>query len=492
VFSFNRRLVAVTGALAVVVLGMFMLLFSWLGGRVAAGRLIITVAFVLGGSAVLFAVSAGYLARSLMRVIRPSSMPEPPPRDAAPSMPEPLPEGADGVIVLDRTFNTMSASLRETRHQLSRLVNEQSALRRVATLVACGESTTSVFTSVVTETGNVLGADLTRMLRYETDETTTVVGAWGGPDDLLPVDTRWVIRGRNVPSMVLERCSPARMDCFIGAVSPLCVYLREHGIRSGVGTPIMVDGRCWGVMTAFSTQNQLLPRDAEQRISDFTELAATAIAKSQARADLSASRARIVAATDRARRQIERDLHDGTQQRLASLVMDLRSAENSVPVGVPELRTQLSTITSGLTDALTELQETARGIHPAILAKGGFVPAARRLARGCNVPVSLEAQIEKRLPESVEVAAYYVLAEALANIVKHANATDVSVKANVHDSRLRLSVRDNGRGGADLGKGSGLIGLVDRIEALDGTLEIISPPGQGTQLMAELPINAAR
>jgi signal transduction histidine kinase len=477
VFSFNRRQIAATGAIAVVVLGMFVLLLSWLGGNVQAGRLIITVAFVLGGSAVLFAVAAGYLARSLMRVMRP------------PPDPEPTPHGADGTIVLDRTFNTMSTSLRETRNQLSRLVNEQTALRRVATLVACGEPTKAVFSSVATEAGKVLGADLTRLCRYETDETTTVIGVWGGPDDVLPLDTRWTIVGRNVPSMVLERCSPARMDCFIGAVSPLCVYLRGHGIRSGVGTPIMVDGKVWGVMMAFSTQNQLLPRDAEKRISDFTELAATAIAKSQARADLSASRARIVAATDRARRQIERDLHDGTQQRLVSLVMDLRSAESRVPAGAVELRTQLSTIMCGLTDALAELQETARGIHPAILAKGGLVPAAQRLARGCTVPVSLDAHIETRLPESVEVAAYYVLAEALANIVKHANATDVRVKANVRDSWLYLSVSDNGRGGADIGKGSGLIGLMDRIEALEGRLEITSPPGHGTLLKAELPVN---
>jgi signal transduction histidine kinase len=479
-FIFNRRLLAVTGALAVVVLGMFVLLVSWLGGRVQEGRLIVTVAVVLGGSAVLFAVTAGYLVRSLTMVIRPSSDPEP------------LHRGADGTIVLDRTFNTMSTSLRETRNQLSRLVNEQTALRRVATLVACGESTKRVFTSVATEAGQVLGADLTRLLRYETDEATTVVGTWGGPEDVLPPETRWTIMGRNVPSMVLERCGPARMDCFIGAVSPLCVYLRGHGIRSGVGTPIMVDGKVWGVMMAFSTHNQLLPRDAEKRISDFTELAAAAIAKSQARADLSASRARIVAATDRARRQIERDLHDGTQQRLVSLVMDLRSAESSVPAGAAELRTQLSTITTGLTDALTELQETARGIHPAILAKGGFVLAAQRLARGCTVPVNLDAHIEARLPETVEVAAYYVLAEALANIVKHANATNVKVKANIRDSRLFMSVSDNGRGGADLGKGSGLIGLVDRIEALEGTLEISSPPGHGTQLKVELPVNGTR
>jgi signal transduction histidine kinase len=195
-----------------------------------------------------------------------------------------------------------------------------------------------------------------------------------------------------------------------------------------------------------------------------------------------------VAATDRARRQIERDLHDGTQQRLVSLVMDLRSAGESVPAEAPALRDQLSSITTGLTDALSELQETARGIHPAILAKGGLVPAAQRLARTSPVPVRLEAQIEGRLPETIEVAAYYVLAEALANTAKHADATKIYVKADVQDASLELCVRDDGCGGADPSRGSGLIGLVDRIEALNGTIEISSPPHRGTTLQVELPI----
>ncbi len=475
----NRRSIiasCVLALLAVAVVAPASIVFG-----LTAHQLLVAAAVGLGGAALLFAFLLAFRTRPYART-------------AAPCPGETVTRHARQgavreTIVLDRAFNSMSSSLRETREELGRLVDEQTALRRVAMLIAHGEAPSVVFNSVCEEVGGVLGADVVRMLRYEADEATTVIGAWGAPDELLPLDTCWTITGNNIPSMVLHACAPARMDCFIGAVSPLCVYLRQHGIRSGVGTPITVDGRCWGVMTAFSTQNLLLPPDAETRICDFTDLASTAIVNAHTRADLIASRARIVAATDQARRQIERDLHDGTQQRLVSLSMDLRTLEQRMPTSVPTaLRSRLTEIGDGLSEAVDELRETARGIHPGNVTKLGLVPAIRGLAYNAAVPVTFDAGFEMRLPDSVEVAAYYVVAESLTNAVKHARATAVSVEANIADGRLRLLVRDDGQGGADPSLGSGLTGLADRIAALNGTIDIVSPPGHGTRLEVTLPL----
>jgi signal transduction histidine kinase len=208
----------------------------------------------------------------------------------------------------------------------------------------------------------------------------------------------------------------------------------------------------------------------------------------QSREELAASRARIVAAGDQARRRIERDLHDGTQQRLVSLVLDLRAAEAAVPPERPELRAQLAGIADGLTGALEELRELSRGIHPAILSEGGLAPALKALARRSAIPVELDLDVGGRLPEPVEVAAYYVVSEALANAAKHARASVAQVEAQARDGLLRLSVRDDGVGGAAPGKGSGLVGLADRVEALGGTVRVHSPAGQGTRLQIDLPI----
>jgi len=205
------------------------------------------------------------------------------------------------------------------------------------------------------------------------------------------------------------------------------------------------------------------------------------------RAQLAASRTRIVAAGDQARRLIGRDLHDGTQQRLVSLALDLRSAEAAAPPELPELKARLAQVADGLRDALDDLREISRGIHPAILSEGGLSPALKGLARRCAVPVELAVHVPTRLPEPVEVAAYYVVSEALANVTKHAKAILAYVDVQERDSHLHLSVRDDGVGGAAVGGGSGLVGLTDRVEALGGTITVSSPPGQGTTLLVDLP-----
>ena len=223
-------------------------------------------------------------------------------------------------------------------------------------------------------------------------------------------------------------------------------------------------------------------------MSDFTDLVATAIANAETRSQLTASRVRIIAAADGARRRFERDLHDGAQQRLVSLGLEARTAEASVPSELPTLREKLSHIVTSLTGVSDDLRELSRGIHPAILSRGGLGPALNTLARRSNVPVALHLCIDdRRLPDSVEVAAYYVVAEALTNTARHAQASEVNIRAEADGANLRLSIRDDGIGGADLTKGSGLVGLNDRVEALGGRVQISSVAGSGTCLVVTIP-----
>jgi signal transduction histidine kinase len=260
--------------------------------------------------------------------------------------------------------------------------------------------------------------------------------------------------------------------------------LRELGIRSMVASPVIVEGRLWGVVNALSRRGPF-PADTTDRMADFTELVATAVGNAQSRAELAASRARIVAAADEARRRIERDLHDGAQQRLVALVLRLREA------GEPaerDLRIDLVAAAAGLMEVLDDLREISRGIHPAILSKAGLPMALRTLGRRSAVPVTIDVRIRGRLPEPVEVGAYYVVSEMLTNAAKHARASVVEVDAAVENGTLRVCVRDDGVGGADPERGSGLVGLKDRIDALGGTFSVHSPLGGGTTVTCELPV----
>jgi signal transduction histidine kinase len=264
--------------------------------------------------------------------------------------------------------------------------------------------------------------------------------------------------------------------------------MRRPGIVSTVASPIIVEGGLWGAITVWSN-DEPLPLDTEERLEKFTELVATAVANAESKSELAASRRRIVAAMDGARRRIERDLHDGTQQRLASLGLAVGSAEAAVPEEMGEFRVELSRIATGLVDAVTELQEISRGIHPAILSQGGLGPALRGLARRSAIPVELDAAIDARVPEQIEVAAYYVASEALANATKHSQASRIDISLAASDGSLLLSVRDDGVGGADFGRGSGLVGLQDRVEALGGTISVKSARGSGTSLLVALPLD---
>jgi signal transduction histidine kinase len=287
--------------------------------------------------------------------------------------------------------------------------------------------------------------------------------------------------------VTLRTGRPARQDDYDHGFGPADGAVRRLGIRSVVAAPIVVEGRLWGTIGILG-RDERFPAGTEQHMAGFTELIGTAVANADSRAQLTASRARIVAAADEARRRIERDLHDGTQQRLVSLCLDLRLAQSVVPAELPELRGRIGRIAEELGGAVEELREIARGIHPAILSEGGLGPALRTLARRAAIPVELEIRTEDRADEPIEVAAYYVVSEALTNSTKHAHASHVQVTLERSDSRLHLSIRDDGVGGADPAGGSGLIGLSDRVHALDGSIDIDSRRGTGTAIVADLPL----
>jgi signal transduction histidine kinase len=382
-------------------------------------------------------------------------------------------------------------ALQASHDELARLLEEQAALRRVATLVARGIHPTEIFLAVSEEIRRLLGADSAGIARFEPDGSSVV--ALGGVGDIpvdLPPGTRVKLRSYIAPAVVLRtgRAAQVDEDLWSGASDPIADGLRELGVRSMVASPIIVEGRLWGVVNALSRRGPF-PANTADRMADFTELAGTAVGNAESRAEVAASRTRIVAAADEARRRIERDLHDGAQQHLLALALRLRSAA-AVPRERDEISSEITDVADGLTGVIDELREISRGIHPAILTSAGLRPALRALGRRSAVPVEMNVRIDGRLPEPVEVGAYYVVSEMLTNAAKHANASVVEVDAEDAEGTLRVCVRDDGVGGADPLRGSGLVGLRDRIEALGGMFSLHSPSGGGTTVCCELPVLA--
>jgi signal transduction histidine kinase len=364
----------------------------------------------------------------------------------------------------------------------------EAALRRVAKLVARGAPPEVVFAAVTEEVGRLLQAGQATMIRYEPDGTATFVAAWSRTGDTVPLGARESLGRNSLITIVWQTGHQARIGSYADASGTAGLVAREVGFRSAVGAPIVVQGCLWGAMIADSVDQQPLGLDTETRLASFTELVATAISNTENLAELTASRARVVAAADETRRRIERDLHDGAQQRLVSLALALRAAQMEVPPQLGRLTEELAEIADGLASLQDDLREMARGIHPAILAQGGLEPALKTLARRCTVPVRLDLRAGARLPERIEVAAYYVVAEALTNAAKHAQASAVHVETEAAEGALQLWVRDDGTGGADPVRGSGLVGLKDRVEALCGTITVHSPPGAGTAVHVKLPL----
>ncbi len=402
---------------------------------------------------------------------------------------QPLPADTEARLASFTELVATAVANAESRAALARLAEEQAALRRVATLVARWAAPEKVFAAVAEEVGRLLPVNRASMGRYEHDGTSTILAAWGTASEHFPVGMRFSLGGHDFATLVSQTGRPVRIDNAPDAArGPLAVPVRAAGIRSAVGVPVIVEGRLWGVVAASSSLEQPLPPDTEARLVSFTELVATAIANADSRAELMASRARIVAAADGTRRRIERDLHDGIQQHLVSLMLDLRTVQAAVPPELTEVEAGLARIAERVTSVFDHARELSHGIHPAILSERGLQAALKALARRSALLVELDLRTGRRLPDQVEVAAYYAVSEALANAAKHARASAVQVELDAPDATLRLAIRDDGIGGADPAQGSGLTGLRDRIEAVGGTLDVTSPPGRGTTLLIQIPV----
>jgi PAS domain S-box-containing protein len=368
------------------------------------------------------------------------------------------------------------------------LTAEQAALRRIATLVAGDAPPRAVFALVTEEVGRLLGLPASSIVRYEGEARATVVGSWVvGVDNGLSVGTRFTLEGDTVVALVRRSGEPARLDSYEGVKGQLAEHLRGQGYGSSVAAPVQVGGRLWGVLVTSAYRPGDLPLGAEERLLDFAELVAQAISNADAHEKLAASRIRIVEAGDSERRRLERNLHDGAQQRLVALAVRLRLIEGRLEQDPTAARRELVQARGELGEALEELRELARGIHPAVLTDRGLAAAVVALADRAPVPVDISALPEERLAPAVEAAAYYIISEAVTNVAKYAGASCVSVLVREEGDRMFVEVCDDGVGGADPANGSGLRGIADRVEALRGHLSVTSPPGAGTRIEADIP-----
>jgi signal transduction histidine kinase len=384
-------------------------------------------------------------------------------------------------------LDTREQEVQEATHErLQRLAEEQAALRRVATVVAGGAEPEEVFELVTEEAGRLLGAASAGTIRYELDgESAIVVGRWhGGDQPGMEVGTRVPVSGDTGVAHVLRTGRPVRIESFEGRRGWIAEEMHRLGFRGTVSAPITVAGRIWGAVIVATSGEHPMPPEAETRLSEFGDLVALALASAEAKKELIESRARIVRAGDEARRKLERDLHDGAQQRLVSLALSLRVAGDALDSDPERGRQLLHHARAELDQAIEELRELARGIHPAVLTERGLGAAVEVLCTRSALPVETDIPPE-RLPAPVEAAAYYVVAEALTNVARYSGASSASVRVIQEDGRVAVEIADDGCGGADPSRGSGLRGLADRVEALDGKLAIHSPEGEGTQVRAE-------
>jgi GAF domain-containing protein len=398
---------------------------------------------------------------------------------------QPLPADTESKVAAFTELVATAISNAEARSEAGRLAHEQAALRRVATLVAHESPPAQVFAAVAEEVGRLLGVDDTRLVRYEPNGTVTALASWGKLADAVAVGANARPERTTVTSLVLESASDARVDDYTSAEGPTA-YLRHLGIRSTVGTPIVVQGRVWGAMLVGSLKEEPLPADTEPRVREFTELVATAIGNVQARADLARSRARIVEAADEERRRVVRDLHDGAQQRLVHTVITLKLADRALRQPEADAGVLITEALQHAERATDELRELSHGILPAVLTRGGLRAGVAALATRMPVPIDHVVDVG-RLPPAIEATAYFVVAEALTNVAKHSRAQRAEVTARVQDGTLQIEVRDDGVGGARA-DGSGLLGLGDRLDALDGRLRVESPAGGGTVIAAAIPL----
>ena len=409
------------------------------------------------------------------------------------SQDEPLPPQTESRLGQFTDLIATAIANAEARSRAGRLAEEQAALRRVATLVAQEAPPGQVFAAVADEVAQLLGVEDTTIFRYEGDWTATVVADRGERDVPSPIGSRMSLEGESATALVRRTGRAARVDDFSVATGPLADYTRDAGIGSTVGSPIVVDGRLWGAMIAATRTDEPMPADTESRIEQFTELVATAISNmqarsdnTQARSDLAASRARLVTAGDEARRRVVRDLHDGAQQRLVHTIVMLKLAHRSFRDGDGKTESLLSEALEQVERANEELRELAHGILPAVLTHGGLQAGVDAVVTRVDLPVAVDVPAE-RFPAETEASAYFIVAEALTNVMKHARAARAEVSASVEDGVLRVEVRDDGIGGVDP-SGHGLVGMADRVSALGGQLRVDSPTDGGTLVAADIPL----
>jgi signal transduction histidine kinase len=384
----------------------------------------------------------------------------------------------------DDEFLTVVREVTERkRHEV-----EQAALHRVALAVACERRPEEIFDLVTEEVGRVLEAHSANLLRFEEGSSSLIVGRWSEPGVYAgPIGYRFPAQEGTVAHRVYTTGRPVRVNLDDHPDAVFADYMRRISANSIVAAPITVTGRLWGVITARLTPPHVFPKRAEDRLDKFARLVSLALANAETREQLAASRARLVSTADEERRRLERNLHDGAQQRLVSLSLALRQVQGKVASDPARADKLLAQARDELTIALAELRELARGIHPAVLTERGLGPALRSLADRATVPVELQVDNDGRLPSHIEAAAYYVVSECLANIAKYAKASAIAVRVERKNGSAIVEIVDDGVGGADPERGSGLRGLIDRVEALDGTLAVESRRGEGTTVCASIP-----
>jgi signal transduction histidine kinase len=398
---------------------------------------------------------------------------------------EPFPVGTEKRVAQFTELVATAIASAEARAELRRLADEQAALRRVATLVAEAAAPTDVFDAVVEEVVQLLGSTQVGMMRAEDSAEITIVAQRGHDPDLVRVGLRLPLDGESVTARVLRTGHSARLSHYERQPGTIADIARRSDVSGTVGAPITVESRIWGVITASWEGEVILPADAEERLAHFAELVGTAIANADSHDQLTASRARVLTAGDEARRRVVRDLHDGAQQRLVHTIVTLKLAQRALGADRERAESLVAEALDNAEHSNAELRELAHGILPSVLTRGGLRAAVRAVVSRLEVPVDLDVT-SARLPDEIEASAYFIVAETLTNVAKHAQATRAEVTASVDGTTLRLRVRDDGVGGADP-QGHGLLGIRDRVAALGGHLQIESPPGAGTVLTAELP-----
>ncbi len=368
------------------------------------------------------------------------------------------------------------------------LADEHAALRRVATLVAEESPPSRLFQQVTEEVGQLLGLPGAIVVQYDGMATATVVGGWSEDGELLlPVGASLDLDGDTVVAKVLRTGAAQRVEGYDEVSGNLAETLRSAGYRAAVAAPVTVAGRLWGALGAATTSDERLPDGLEQQLCDFAELVGQALANADARQRLAASRAELVEVGDAERRRLERNLHDGAQQRLVSVALRLGTVDANLENDPGTAQAALSEAQEDLAHGLEELRELARGIHPVLLTERGLGPALDGLVARTPVPVEIGELPEERLAAPIEAAAYYVVAEAITNVAKYAHASRATVSIRRSNGSATVTVSDDGVGGADPERGSGLRGLAARVEALDGRLDIDSAPQRGTRVKAKIP-----